>query len=114
MSGGLTRAERRRLGRLVEKQKVKYTFSNEDYHDMKTQMRKEAFSLMEERFIKVFFSMPLKILHEKYKWTPQNIEVFANALCSEYQEYLYGQCTDDKVTEYVKLTQELTGIRFER
>lgn len=114
MSEGLSRAERRRLARHLEKQKVQYTFSNEDYYDMQVQMRKDAFTKMEERFIKVFFSMPLKILHEKFKWSPQNVKVFADELCKEYQAYLYGQCTDEKISEYVKITEELTGIRFER
>lgn len=111
---GLKRSEKRQCQRMLEKNKKTYTFSNEDYYDMKQQMQKEAFEAQEERFIKIFFSMPLKILHEKYKWSPQNVEMFANALCAEYQECLYGQCTDEKVREYEKITQELTGIRFER
>lgn len=111
---GLTRAERRRLGRMLEKDKVVYKFTVEQLRERDQQVRREIGEDMEERFIKVFFSLGIKVGHDRYGWNDEQCLQFAEDICDEYSQFLQGRCSTQAINEYAKLTEKVTGIRFER
>ena len=68
----LNRAERRRLGRVVEKvdNPTKYVVSLEQIDLMKHEVTNTA----RNEALKLLFSIPLKIAYEQLDWNPQKCE----------------------------------------
>lgn len=110
---GLTRTELRRLARQLKKQQVKYTYSNEQLQELKEQMWRTMGKEMEERFIKLFFTMPIVVGHEKYGWDNDQCLQMAQDICQEYADNLQNPTTQ-MIEDYCKKMTKLTGIRFER
>ena len=104
----------KRVAREVRKAETTYTFTNAQLNARDRQIAQELGKTMEERFIKVFFTLPIKICHEQLGWNAEECQWLGEALCDEYEKNLYGNCTDETVKSYGELTERLTGIKFER
>ena len=113
MTTGINRSERRRLERLLKQQNVTYTFTNEQLQERDAQRRKEMGKEMEDRFIKIFFSMCLMVGHKNYGWTGEQCWQFGEDICKEY-ETEFGNPTTETINKYVEKACKLTGVRFER
>ena len=107
----------KRIAREVKKAEVTYTFTNaqlaaRDRQAIESSVRDIA-EKMERRFLKIFFPMAIVICHEQLNWNEAECNWFAEALCDEYKENFYGRCTDERIEEYARRCEEITGISFE-
>lgn len=105
----MNRAERRRLNRVVNE------VDNPTYYKLTVsqldQLKKDVSKEVEIRCIKILFSIPMKVGKEQCGWTDEECQMFAEAICDEYQEHLKGNSMS--VDEYVRLTERITGMKFE-
>lgn len=104
----MNRAERRRLGRVVEKvdNPTYYKITLESLDNMKHEITSET----QTHCIKMLFSIPMKVVHEQLGWNQEECQWFAEAICDEYEECLQGGKM--AIDEYTRMTEKLTGVRF--
>lgn len=107
----------KRVAREVKKAETTYTLTNAQLYAREKQAVESVVNSiaekMERRFLKIFFPMAIMICHEKLGWNEEECNWFAEAICDEYREKFFGQCTDERIEEYARKCEEITGIRFE-
>lgn len=73
--------------------------------------QKEQRIAASEIALAMLFSIPIKVLHDKYGWrSRKRLPEFARALEEEYQRFRDG---DMELDEYVEEVFKMTGIKFQ-
>lgn len=106
----MNRAERRRLekqGKDVPKDPV-ISIKTSELQQIKNEVRKEAV----DTAMILLLGIPVKVLHDKYKWgTKKRLPKFGEAVLEVYEDFSKGNLS---LEDFSELIYRECGIRFQR
>lgn len=74
-------------------------------------MKKEAYDEAVGTAITLLLSIPVKVVAERYDWSPEDVQGFCSDILEEYERFDEGDLTLEELQQYVF---EHCGVKFER
>lgn len=104
----MNRKQRRQMGTRAQAQRDPvYSLKQSDIEKIKKQASEEAI----QSAMLLLFAVPVKVMHDAYRWGPKRLPEFAEKLTEEWAEFENGAMS---LEEYAAFVYETTGIKFEK